>query len=309
MIASSVIRVHGLSHTYGTGRSARLALADCSFAAAPGEVIGVVGPNGAGKTTLLRLVAGDLALTAGEAFIGGYRVGTRAARRLVGYAPDPPLAPLELTGIEWLTYLASHRAEGPAARLTMVRDAVEIGGLAEFAGRRIAQYSRGMAQRLALAAAAMLGSAALLLDEVLSGVDPLIARDLRGAIAGLAAQGRVVLIASHDLAAVERLATRVLVLWRGRVASDVATGSLLSERVAELSLNGSGLPRAQGLLDRFPGAVRTGEGVAVPLTGGLTIEAVLAACRSERIPVAGSRVRYRALEDVLLAAGREQKGE
>lgn len=301
----TTVRVFAAGRTFGSGRQACHALSACTFEAAAGEIVGVVGPNGAGKTTLLRLLAGDLALSRGDAFVGGFRAGSRAARRLVGYAPDPPIAPLELSGIEWLTYLASHRAPGPAARLTMVRGAVEIGGLEEFGGRRIAEYSRGMAQRLALAAAAMIGCGVLLLDEVLSGVDPLIGRRLRANIAGIAARGRLVLIASHDLATLERLATRVLVLWRGRVVADVMTASLLSERIAELSLNGSGLPRAPWLLDRFPGAVRTGDGVAVPLTGGLTIEAVLAACRDERIAIAASRVRYRALEDVLLAAVRD----
>lgn len=304
----STVRLISAGRTFGSGRNACAALAECTFAAAAGEIVGVVGPNGAGKTTLLRVLAGDLALTSGEAFIGGFRAGTRAARRLVGYAPDPPVAPPELSGIEWLTYLASHRASGPAARLTMVRDAVGVGGLEEFAGRQIAVYSRGMAQRLALAAAAMIGCGVLLLDEVLSGVDPLIAHQLRATIAGLATRGRLILVASHDLATIERLATRVLVLWRGRVVTDVATATLLTERVAELSLNGSGLPRVDWLLDRFPGAVRTGEGVAIPLTGGLTIEAVLAACRTERIAVSASRLRYRVLEDVLLAAVRDQEG-
>lgn len=304
----STVRVIGAGRTFGEGGKACVALDDCTFEAAGGEIVGVVGPNGAGKTTLLRLLAGDLALTHGEAFIGGFRAGTRAARRLVGYAPDPPIAPLELTGIEWLNYLASHRAGGPASRLTMVRGAVEIGGLEEFAGRRIAEYSRGMAQRLSLAAAAMIGCGVLLLDEVLSGVDPLIARRLRASVASIATQGRLVLVASHDLATLERLATRVLVLWRGRIVADVTTAALLTERVAELSLNGSGLPRVAWLLDRFPGAVRTGDGVAIPLSGGLTIEAVLAACRSERIAVSASRLRYRALEDVLLAAVCEPEG-
>jgi ABC-2 type transport system ATP-binding protein len=159
-----------------------------------------------------------------------------------------------------------------------------------------------MAQRLALAAAAMLADAALLLDEVLDGVDPLVARSLRHAIAAYAASGRAVVLASHDLAAVERLATRVLVISRGRIVSDVATAELLRERVAELSLNGGGMSRIEWLLARYPDAVRTGDGIAVPLTRGLVIEELLATCQAERIPLAGSRIRYRALEDLLVAA-------
>jgi ABC-type multidrug transport system ATPase subunit len=207
-----------------------------------------------------------------------------------------------LTGLEWLAYLAGHRAAGGAQRVAMIRWAIEFGRLADFAGRPVGEYSRGMAQRLALTAAAMLAQAVLLLDEVLAGADPLMARSLRHAIAAVAAGGRAVVLASHDLAAVERLATRVLVMSRGRIVSDVGTAELLRERVAELSLNGGGLTRSAWLLDRYPGAVRTGDGVAIPLTKGLTVEGIMAACQAERIPLAGSRVRYRALEDLLVAA-------
>ena len=292
----------GARRLFGSRGAPCEAIADCSFTANEGEIIGVVGPNGAGKTTLLRLLAGDLPLTSGEATIAGLTAGTRAARREVGYAPDPPVIPPELTGVEWLSYLAGHRARFPSARVAFVRRGIEVGGLEEFAGRAVAEYSRGMAQRLGFAAAAMLGRRVLLLDEALSGVDPLVARRLRDAAADLAAAGRVVLLASHDLATIERLATRVLVLWRGRLLADVSMAGLLRERMAELSLNGGGIGRVAWLIDRFRGAVRTGDGVVIPLAGGLTVEAVLAACRSERIPVAASRVRYRVLEDLLVEA-------
>jgi ABC-type multidrug transport system ATPase subunit len=291
-----------VGRTFATRAGVRDAIADCSFVAGAGDDIGVVGPNGAGKTTLLRLIAGDLPLTDGAAAVEGLPVGTRAARRLVGFAPDPPLIPMELTGVEWLSYLASQRASSPAERLAFVRRGIELGGLAEFAGRPVGEYSRGMAQRLGLAAAAMLARRVLLLDEALSGVDPLVARQLRGAVLDVAAAGRAVLVASHDLAAIERLATRVLVLSRGRIVADVAMAGLLRERMAELSLNGGAIARAGWLLERFRGAVRTGDGVAIPLADGLTVESVLAACRHERIPVAASRVRYRALEDLLVDA-------
>ncbi len=304
----TIVLCAGATFVFGSGSRRRVALEPCSFSAGAGEIVGVVGPNGAGKTTLLRLLAGELAPAAGRITISGFRAGTLEARRLVGLAEDPPLAPPELTGVEWLTYLASHRADGPARRVALVRWAIEFSGVAEFAGRRTNEYSRGMAQRLALAAAGMLAGSVLLLDEVLAGVDPLVARSLRASIAGFAASGRVVLLASHDLAAIERLATRVLVLCRGRLVSDVSTADLLRERVAELALNGGGMGRADWLLARYPGALRTGDGVAIPLTRGLAIEEILATCRAERIPVAATRVRYRALEDLLVAAASREEG-
>ncbi|MBI4419763.1 MAG: ABC transporter ATP-binding protein [Gemmatimonadetes bacterium] len=294
----SLIRCESVTRVFGR----RAALDAVCFSADAGEVIGVVGPNGAGKTTLLRLLAGDLGLSAGTATIWGQRAGSRAARRLVGYAADPPLVPPELTGLEWLNYLAGQHARTPAERLDLVREAIELGELQEFVGRRVAQYSRGMAQRLALAAAALSARKVVLLDEVISGVDPLVARGLGRGIQRLAERGEAVLLASHDLSTVERLATRALVLHRGRLVADLAMADLLAERVAELSLNGAALASSVWLLQRFSGASRTGDGVAVPLLRGLSIEQVLAECRSQRIPVAASRIRYRRLEDILLAA-------
>ena len=104
--------------------------------------------------------------------------------------------------------------------------------LEAFVGRRIGEYSRGMMQRLGLAAAAVCGNSVLALDEVLSGVDPLVSRRLRSQICQLAALDRVVIIASHDLAALEKIATRVLVLWDGQVSADVSVSQLVNERVS-----------------------------------------------------------------------------
>jgi ABC-type multidrug transport system ATPase subunit len=136
-------------------------------------------------------------------------------------------------------------------------------------------------------------------------VDPLVARNLRGQVSALAARKRLIVIASHDLGTLEKIATRVLVMWAGRLAADVSVSALVNERVAELSLSGSGLAETERLVERFPGSERTGEGVAIPLRSGLTVEKVLAVCRSQRIAVASSRTRYRALEDILVSAARK----
>jgi ABC-2 type transport system ATP-binding protein len=280
----------------------------CSFTADRGEIIGVVGPNGAGKTTLLRLIAGEIPASSGQLTVCGHRAGTVAARRAVGFAADPPLAPPLLTGAEWLSYLASHRVASPQERAHVVSWASEIAEMNGFAERRIGALSRGMTQRLGLAAAVATKSPVLVLDETLSGIDPLVQRRLRHQIASLASTGRLVMVASHDLAVVERLATRVLVLADGRLRADVQTMALVNERVAELTLSGSALATVDQMLARFRGAVRTGQGLAVPLVRGTSVEQVLAACRQYRIPVAASRVRYRALEDILVSAvGRERE--
>jgi ABC-type multidrug transport system ATPase subunit len=293
----SFLTCREVSYAFGT----RLALDRLNLAADPGEILGVVGPNGAGKTTLLRVLAGELEAGSGSVQVAQHRPGTRSGRAMIGYASDPPLLPPELTGLEWLRYLASHCTRSPAERLDVVRGAIEFAELEDFAGRRIGEYSRGMAQRLALAAAAMCARKIVLLDEVLGGIDPLVARALRRSVARLAAGGRLVVLASHDLSTVEQLATRVVVLSRGRLLADLSIAALLAERVAELSLNGGALANTDWLLHRFVGAVRTGNGVAVPLSAGLTIEQILLECHGQRIVIAASRIRYRRLEDIFVS--------
>jgi len=277
-----------------------VALDECSCECHPGEIVGVIGPNGAGKTTLLRMIAGETRVSSGEILVMGARAGTRTARRAVGYVGDPPLLPGELSGVEWLKYISCHRASHPRNRTALLLRAIELADLRDFVGRKIAEYSRGMVQRLALATAAVLGSDILVLDEVLSGIDPLLARGLRSTISRLASTGKTIVIASHDLAALERVAARVLILQSGRLVCDVSVARLANERIAELSLSGPGFNRRGRLLDRFSGATTTEEGVAIPLVQGVTMEQALAVCHSERIPVAGSRIRHRALEDILV---------
>jgi ABC-type multidrug transport system ATPase subunit len=296
--------VDGVSHRYG----GVVALSEMSVVVQPGEVVAVVGPHASGKTTLLRLLAGVQRPTRGSVQIGGHTAGTAQARDVTGYATDPPLPPPELTGWEWLHYVASQHARSASHRQVMVRHAASFGGITAFAHRRIGRHPRDAAQRLAVAAAAMAGRALVVLDEPLSGLDPLVVRELQDALARLARAGRVIVIAAHDLATVERLATRVLVLWEGRLVADVQTATLLGERVAELSLSGGALAHTAPLLCRFRGAVRTGGGIAVPLLDGLTVEGLLHDCRELRIAVSGSRVRYRVLEDLFLAAAQGRRG-
>ena len=294
-----MLACRSLTRAFGRGDQRVVAIDSISLETGPGEVIGVVGPNGAGKSTLLRVLAGRMRPTAGSVSVQGTSIETRLARRLVGYAADPPLIPNEVTALEWLSYLASHRVDSPSQRLAMVRWAAELGSVSEFATRRVGTYSRGMAQRLATAAALMCGKAVALLDEVLNGLDPMAVRELGEGIARAVAGGRVVLVASHNLSTLERLATRVIVMREGRLVADEAMATFLRERVAELTLSGRSMAVADRLLHMFPGAARTGQGIDVPLSGRLSMEQLLAMCRAERVAVAGSRIRYRRLEDLL----------
>lgn len=290
--------VDSVSKTYGSALRRSPALNKVDLCVGAGEIVGLVGPNGAGKTTLLKLLAGELLPDSGTVTVGG--LCSASGFRTVGFVPDPPIIPREFTGLEWLGYLASHRAEGRKQRMNHLSDALEIGSVAQFAGKRVGEMSRGMINQVALAGAAIVGEEVLMLDETLSSLDPLVIRAVRNSLNVLARNGRAILVSSHDLGVLEKIATRVVVLVSGEVLADASMAQLLSERVAEINVEGKSLGPVRNLVKIFPRAQITGAGISVPLERGLTVEGVLSVCRDNRIAVSGSRVRYRAIEDLLI---------
>jgi len=269
-------------------------LGPASLALLPGEIAGLVGPAGAGKTRLLRVAVGTLRPRTGAVRVWGMPVADPAARVLVGYASDSHAFPPALTVQEVLLYYARlHCAQrnGRSPR-RLVREAVEIAGLAAARDLRVAALGRADLHRLSFAQAALGGRRVLLLDEMLSGLDAIARRDVRGRIARLAAEGVAVLITSRDPAALERLAARVLVLRDGRIVRAGPLATLLGERVLEVILDA---PPSEPP----PGFRITAAGLEAPLAGR-TVEAALALCRAHRLPVRASRVRVKSLEEIVL---------
>ncbi|PYP56236.1 MAG: hypothetical protein DMD40_11730 [Gemmatimonadetes bacterium] len=269
-------------------------LGPVSLALLPGEIAGLVGPAGAGKTRLLRVAAGAVKPRTGEVRVWGMRVTDPAARRLIGYAGDNPVFPRALTVHEVLTYYARLHCGMSNERNArgLVREALEITGLAAAAKLRADSLGRADLHRLNFAQAALAGRRVLLLDETFSGLDAFARRDLRGRIARLAAEGVAVLITARDPAALERLAARVLVLRDGRIVRAGPLATLLGERVLEVILDA---PPAEPP----PGFRVTAAGLEAPLAGR-TVEAALALCRAHRLPVRASRVRVKSLEEIVL---------
>ena len=274
-------------------RRAAAPVADASLELAAGEVAALVGPPGAGKTTLLAVAAGRLAPDAGWVTVAGVATGTLAARALLGYAPEAPVFPPTLSVREVLGYLARFHAVG-IARRGLVAAALERSGLAGAAERRAAGLPLPLARRLALAQAVLGHRRVLLLDETLSGVDAGARRAMCERVRELAASGVAVLLASSDLAAVEQIAARVLVMRNGGVIREAPTVALLRERVLEILLDAP--PAAPP-----PGFRLTPYGLQTDL-GPRSAEAALALCREHRLAVRASRVRFRTLEDTLLDA-------
>ena len=194
----------------------KVALSDLSCSFGPG-VTGLLGPNGAGKTTLMRAITGLVPVNQGVVRVEGH--DPRRDRRVHGrmaLVPEDEAVPAALTARQFVRYVADlHRIperDAPDAALRTV-------GLLDVADRRVDGFSKGMRQRTKVAAALVCGPAVLVLDEPLNGADPVQRLHLIALFKQLGADGHTVIVSSHVLHEVERLAERVIVLIHGRLAA------------------------------------------------------------------------------------------
>jgi ABC-2 type transport system ATP-binding protein len=186
----------------------------CSFG--PG-VTGLLGPNGAGKTTFMRTICGLLPPNRGEIRVLGRDPRTdRAAQRDIALVPEDDAVPNALTARQLVRYTAAlHGVKDRSAP----EQCLHTVGLLDVADRKVAGFSKGMRQRAKVAAALVTGPNVLVLDEPLNGADPVQRVALIDLFQSLGSQGRTVIVSSHVLHEVERLATRQIVIIRGRLAA------------------------------------------------------------------------------------------
>jgi ABC-2 type transport system ATP-binding protein len=210
-----VLTASNLSRRFGD----RLAIDDVSFTLEPGEIFALLGPNGAGKTTTLRILAGLIAPTTGSVEIDGQRMGPQSAPQLrsrIGFLTEAPGLWDRLTVRDNLLVYA--RMYGLPAPRKVVDDALERFEIRDRGDDRAAQLSKGLKQRVALARSLLHDPRIAMLDEPTSGLDPGSAREVRDLVLGLRAQGRTILLCTHNLDEVERVADRVAVLSRRLIA-------------------------------------------------------------------------------------------
>lgn len=215
----ATVEFREVSKWYGPVR----ALDQVSLRLEPG-ITGLVGPNGSGKTTLLRLAAGLGRPDTGQVLVMDGPAHWAKARRYLGYVPEMDRFPEDWTGRDFLRTLA--RLTGADVHRA-VEACLHLVGLSEVGGRRIGGYSKGMRQRLKLAQALLHRPSILLCDEPFNGVDPAGRLELVSLFRKLAQAGSTVVISSHLLEELEQLATRLVILARGRI---LAQGSLAETR-------------------------------------------------------------------------------
>ncbi|MCU0303339.1 MAG: ABC transporter ATP-binding protein [Thermoanaerobaculales bacterium] len=206
-----------------------------------GEIFGFLGPNGAGKTTTIKAVTGLVIPDSGEITIGGLPHDAMAAKRRIGFMAENPYLYQHLSGREYLRFSADLLEVAPSEiddRVAAVLDQVSMGGRGD---QTMRTYSKGMLQRIALAQALLGSPQLLILDEPMSGLDPIGRRDVRDLILEQHERGVTVFFSSHIIPDVETICDRVATVIGGRVHGVGAVRDLLAREVESYEITFTGL--------------------------------------------------------------------
>ncbi len=264
-MGNPALATHDLTKDFAVGfwrKRPHRALDNLSLEVERGDVFGFLGPNGAGKTTTLKLLMQLVFPTSGGAEILGRPLGDVSVKRRIGFLPENPYFYDYLTAEELLTYFAGlfgYRGPDRRTRASRLLDEVGIG-----AERRLQlrKFSKGMVQRVGLAQALINDPELVILDEPMSGLDPLGRRDVRSLILGLRDRGCTVFFSSHVLSDAEALCSRVAILARGRLVASGRLAEMVPFKVTgwELVVSGADDAVIAALGDRARRTVRIEQG-------------------------------------------------
>ena len=206
------------------------AIENVSFKVAPGEIVGLLGPNGAGKSTTIKIITGLLRPNRGRVLYRGQDVSDDmvAFRRCYGYVPEEAQLYSYMSGLEYLQLVGRLRGLSESLIEHKGTSLLRLLQLESWQHTPISAYSKGMRQRVLLAAALLHDPQLLIFDEPLSGLDVVSARLFKDLLDLLAAQGKAVIYISHVLEVVEQVCSRVVVISKGRIVAD-ATPAALAE--------------------------------------------------------------------------------
>lgn len=212
---STVLEVKDLKKSYGNIQ----ALKGVSFSVRKGEIFALIGPNGAGKTTTLRIIATILKPDSGDVLVAGRSVIKESdeVRKIITYLPEDAGAYKNMTGYDYLRFMASLYLEKADEVEEAVRLAADISGLGKRLNDKIGTYSKGMTRKILLARALMVKPVLAILDEPTSGLDVINALEVRRIIKNFAELGMTVLLSSHNMLEVEFLSDRVAIINEGRI--------------------------------------------------------------------------------------------
>ena len=249
-----VLEVKGLYKTFHIGffRKRVDAVRGTSFAVKRGEIFGLLGPNGAGKTTTIKSILRLIFPTKGEIRIFGRPCGDREAAKRVGYMPENPYVYQYLKPIEFLDLCGRLVGLDKRERRARSEEMIDKVGLRHAADRPIGKFSKGMMQRIGLAQALLHDPELLVLDEPMSGLDPIGRKEVRDVLLEQRERGKTLLFTSHILSDVELLCDRVVIMKEGEITSEGQVHDLLESagRRVEIRLSSASQKLRNALTSR-----------------------------------------------------------
>jgi ABC-2 type transport system ATP-binding protein len=242
-----VIQARDLTKRYG----ALTAVDHVSVDVHPGEILGFLGPNGAGKSTTVKILTGMIKATSGVARVAGFDVATESieVKRRIGFVPESGVLYESLTPDEYLELVGCLHHLDATTRRARADELLDLFGLADVRAKRLFELSKGMKQKVVIAAALLHKPDVLFLDEPLDGLDANAAMLVKELLKQLAAQGRTILFCSHILDVVERICTRIMIIDKGHKIAEGTAVELIRQ---------TGAPTLELAFNRLTGGAEAG---------------------------------------------------
>ena len=299
------IRIVGLTKEFRLGlrRRRSLAVNGLDLEVEPGEIFGFLGPNGAGKTTTIKILMGLIYPTSGTAWILDREIGDVAVKCEIGFLPEAPYFYEYLTGEEFLGFYGQIFGLGGTALAKKIDQMLEMVKLIEARRLPLGKFSKGMLQRIGLAQALINDPKVVILDEPMSGLDPIGRRDVRDIILHLRDEGKTVFFSTHILPDVEMICDRVGILVKGHlravgaVQDLVGAGAVTSIEIVVQGLAESGVQEAERLGGT---AVQRGDQVLIKLEDATKVNHMLEVIRRHAGRLVSLVPHKRSLEDLFL---------
>jgi ABC-2 type transport system ATP-binding protein len=308
----TVLKTTALRKTFKVGFWGRqvTALEGLDLEVRRGEVFGFLGPNGAGKTTTLKILMGLIYPTSGQAWILDREIGEVNVKHHVGFLPEAPYFYDYLTGEEFLRFYGQLFGMRGAALTDRITELLEMVGMSHARHLQLRKFSKGMLQRVGIAQALINDPHLVILDEPMSGLDPIGRKEIRDLILGLKQAGKTIFFSSHILHDAELLCDRVGILVKGRLVATgrvrdlVGSASTQSIDLVVEGISSEGLAHVRPLVEKV---VMQGERVFLILRGQEQVDRVLEIIRAAKATLISLTPQKSSLEDLFVRQVHESK--
>ncbi|MBC7342883.1 MAG: ABC transporter ATP-binding protein [Clostridia bacterium] len=293
----AIIETENLTKIYGQ----QTACQEICLSVEEGQIFGLLGPNGAGKSTLVKMLVGLVYPTSGQARVAGHLPSDPRGRRQVGFLPENFRFHGWLKGRELLLFHARLAGLGPELARQQTEETLELVGLAQDGQKLVANYSKGMQQRLGLAAALVGDPQVIFLDEPTSALDPLGRRQVREVLLTLKQRGKTVFLNSHLLSEVEKVCDQVAIINHGTVVAGGKLDELLagSTEVA-VKLSGLGPETAEELRQDYPSLRLEQDRLVVPVKSKEEIPDLVSQLTAKGCRIYEVTPSHNSLEDIFV---------